>query len=251
MTRDCSSRTALLPALALAMAAGTPTLRAASPLPPALGDLSAPLRASVQLPGTGVQMLELADRVVYIAGNGRYVFTGAAWDLWHGERLDSVAQATALGGRIDLSRMALDPAELGAFTIATAQADTPSEHASRAPVWVFVDPLCAACATLLGTLERIGAAAHVVLLPVGGDKSLDVARRLLCVPSSAAALSALIDQDWTDLPAPSADCNTQPLLRAAITARLLGIAAVPTLIAPDGRLQQGVPADLEAWLAGA
>ena len=29
---------------------------------------------------------------------------------------------------------------------------------------------------------------------------------------------------------------------------LLGIAGVPYLIAPDGRLQQGVPADLEAWL---
>jgi thiol:disulfide interchange protein DsbC len=89
-----------------------------------------------------------------------------------------------------------------------------------------------------------------VLLPVGGDKSLDVARRLLCVPTSDAALSALVDQDWTDLPAPTADCDTQPLVRAAITGRLLGIDSVPTVIAPDGRLQQGVPADLDAWLAG-
>jgi hypothetical protein len=41
-----------------------------------------------------------------------------------------------------------------------------------------------------------------------------------------------------------------PAQRALVTARLLGIRGVPYLIAPDGRLQQGVPADLEAWLEG-
>jgi hypothetical protein len=35
-----------------------------------------------------------------------------------------------------------------------------------------------------------------------------------------------------------------------ITGRPLGITAVPTLIAPDGCLHQGAPADLSAWLAG-
>jgi len=31
---------------------------------------------------------------------------------------------------------------------------------------------------------------------------------------------------------------------------LLGITGVPYLIAPDGRLQQGPPDDLERWLEG-
>jgi thiol:disulfide interchange protein DsbC len=35
-----------------------------------------------------------------------------------------------------------------------------------------------------------------------------------------------------------------------VTARLLGIPGVPYLIAPDGRLKQGAPADLKAWLEG-
>jgi thiol:disulfide interchange protein DsbC len=245
MTRPPRHSRAWLPVLALAGSA----LQAAPPLPPALTDLSAPLRASVRLPGTGVQMLELAERVVYVAGSGRYAFTGAAWDLWHGERLDSVAQATALAARIDLRRMALDPAELGAFTIATSGSDAPTQPPASAPVWVFVDPLCPECAALLAALEHSGTAAHVVLLPVGGTGSLDVARRLLCAPSRDAAWSALTEQDWAGLPEPAADCDTEPLVRALITARLLGIASVPTLIAPDGRLQRGVPADLQAWLA--
>jgi thiol:disulfide interchange protein DsbC len=248
MTHTHQSRTALF--LALATALGGAASNAAPPLPPSLADLSAPMQASVQLRGTGVQMLELADRVVYIAGNGRYVFTGDAWDLWHGEQLASVAQASALAGRIDLSRMQLDSAELGALTIGLPPDEVPSNQQDSAPLWVFVDPRCAECALLLGTLDQVGAAAHVVLLPISGDKSLDIAQRLRCAPSETTAWAALRDQDWSDLPEPAAGCDKQPLVRALITARLFGITAVPTLIAPDGRLHQGAPSDLTAWLAG-
>jgi thiol:disulfide interchange protein DsbC len=237
--------------IALFLAITGSALQAAPPLPPALGELSAPIEASVQLPGTDVLMLELADRLVYIAGNGRYVFTGAAWDLWHGERLDSVAQATALAARVDLERIALDPAELGAFTLGAMAADAQTTQQGRAPLWVFIDPRCADCLTLLQGLQASNAVAHVVLLPIGGEDSLVAARRLLCAPSEEAAWSALLEQTWPQLPEPPADCDTPSLVRALITARLLGIDRVPTLIAPDGRLQRGSPAELSAWLAGA
>ena len=49
---------------------------------------------------------------------------------------------------------------------------------------------------------------------------------------------------------PEGTCGQASAQRALVTAQLLGIAGVPYLIAPDGRLQQGVPADLEAWLEG-
>ena len=236
---------ALAPILTLAPCG--PALHAAPPLaPPALGDLSATMQASLQLPGTGVQMVELADRVVYIAGHGRYLFTGPAWDLWHGARLDSVAQAAELAGRIDMGRIALDPAELGAFPVGESE----SGPQRGAPVWVFVDPLCADCQELLHALQESGTTAQVVLLPLGGKDALDAAHRLLCAPSQEAAWSALLAQDWAALPEPAADCDPQPLVRALITGRLLGIDAVPTLIAPDGRLHRGAPADLTAWLAG-
>jgi thiol:disulfide interchange protein DsbC len=236
-------------ALLLALAGSASV--AAPPLPPVLSDLAAPIEASVQLPGSGVQMLELADRVVYIAGNGRYVFTGAAWDLWHGEPLDSVAQATALAARVNLERLALDPVELGAFTLGMVAADAQTGQQGRAPLWVFVDPRCADCRALLKALDASGDLAHVVVLPIGGEDSLEAATRLRCAPSAETAWSALLEQSWSQLPEQTADCDTQSLVRALITARLLGIDTVPTLIAPDGRLQRGSPADLSAWLAGA
>ena len=238
--------------VAVALVLGTTGVKAAPPMPAELADLSAPMQASVQLPGTGVQMVETDTRVFYLGGNGRYVFTGPAWDLWHGAALTTVAQASALAERIDLTRITLDAAELGAFALGVAPDQQPGagHGAANRDAWVFVDPRCSRCLALLTTLEQAGTPAQVVLLPIGGEKSLSAARRLHCAPSRAAAWSALIDQAADALPEPAADCDTQPLVRALITAQLLGVTQVPTLIASDGRLHQGVPDDAIAWLAG-
>ncbi|WPL22949.1 thioredoxin domain-containing protein [Thiorhodovibrio frisius] len=225
------------------MALTGPAALAAPPLPPDLADLSAPLDASIQLPGSGVQMLQLQDRVAFLSGNGRYAFTGDAWDLWHGEQLTSVRQAQVLASRVDLDRLGLDPADLGAISLGDQESNTK-------PVWVFIDPLCAACQELLERLAQTETPAHVIPLPLGGADSAQAARRLLCAPSPQAAQSALLDQTWSELPRPTSDCDTQPLVRALITARLLGIDSVPTLIAPDGRIQRGLPESLTTWLAG-
>ncbi|EIC24017.1 thioredoxin domain-containing protein [Thiorhodovibrio frisius] len=225
------------------LALSGPAANATLPLPPDLADLSAPLEASIQLPGSGVQMLQLQDRVAFLSGNGRYAFTGDAWDLWHGEQLTSVRQAQALASRVDLDRLGLDPADLGAINFGDQQAGTK-------PTWVFIDPLCAACQQLLESLAQTETPAHVIPLPLGGADSAQAARRLLCAPSPQAAQSALLDQSWSELPRPASDCDTQPLVRALITARLLGIDSVPTLIAPDGRIHRGLPESLTPWLSG-
>ncbi|MFE8034496.1 DsbC family protein [Thiohalocapsa marina] len=225
--------------------------QAAPSLPAPLSGLAAPMEASVQLPGTGVQMIEADGQQFFLAGNGRYVLTGPAWDLWHGERLASVAEASALAGRIDLTRLPLDGAELGAFRIGAGRgADAASSPTPEAPVWVFVDPLCPHCRDLLQTLNAEGIEANVVLLPIGGKASVQAARQIHCAADRAVAWSALLQATSADLPAPAPDCDTQPLVRALITAQLLGVEQVPLLIAPDGRLHQGVPEPLQAWLAG-
>ena len=66
----------------------------------------------------------------------------------------------------------------------------------------------------------------------------------------AAAGAALLADTVDQLPEPNGSCGQVSAQRALVTAQLLGIAGVPFLIAPDGRLHQGVPADLEAWLEG-
>lgn len=242
-------------ALALALALGAIGTRAAPPLPAPLSGLSSPIDASLQLPGTNMQMIETDGTLFFLAGNGRYVLSGSAWDLWHGERLDSVAEASALAERIDLGRLPLTGAELGALRVGAGQGSDAGDQAgdgSHNPplAWVFVDPLCPHCRALIKTLERNAIAANVVLLPIGGEDSLAAARRIHCAPDRGAAWSALLDAYWSALPPPAVDCDTQPLVRALITAQLLGVEQVPLLIAADGRLHHGVPDNLQAWLGG-
>lgn len=210
-------------------------------MPPALSDLSARIQASLELPGTRVQMLDLDGQAVYLAGGGRYAFTGPAWDLWHGVELQDVAQASALAARIDRKRLPLDAADLGALPLNT-------DLLADDSLWVFVDPLDPAGREVLAELRDTGTPAQVVLLPVGGPESLELARRLRCAPSGEVALRALMARDWSGIPESVTECDTQPLVRALITARLLGVEQLPLLIAPDGRLHQGVPENLAAWL---
>ncbi len=227
--------------LALSLAIASQAALSAPPLPPALSDLSARIQASLELPGTRVQMLDLDGQAVYLAGGGRYAFTGPAWDLWHGVELQDVAQASALAGRLDRERLPLDAVDLGALPLNT-------DLLADDSLWVFVDPLNPAGLEVLAELRDTGTPAQVVLLPVGGPESLELARRLRCAPSGEAALRALMERDWSAIPESVTGCDTQPLVRALITARLLGVEQLPLLIAPDGRLHQGVPENLTAWL---
>jgi thiol:disulfide interchange protein DsbC len=239
-------------ALILALLAGAPLAVAAESDPAGssaseAGGIRALLRGisgMQRLPVSGMQMVEAGERVLFVSANGRYVFTGPAWDLWHGARLQTLDEAARLAERIDLKRLGLDPAALGALDLGTGDRD----------VVVFVDPRCPHCRRLIGQLPSLGEhyRFRLVPLPVLGPESEAAVVRLVCLAEQdpSAARDALLAETVEGLPAPTGTCGQAPVQRALVTAQLLGLAGVPYLIAPDGRLQQGVPEDLEAWLEG-
>jgi len=201
-----------------------------------------------RLPVQGIQMVQAGERVFFVSLNGRYAFLGPAIDLWHGEQLHALADADRLMGRIDPRRLRLEARDLGALDLGTG----PRE------VLVFVDPQCPQCRALLDVLQRLGpsllADYRFRLIPVGvlGKESIDQVVRLNCLAESdpKGAREILLRHRFETLPAPSGACGQGALQRALVTAQLLGLTQVPFLIAPDGRLHSGVPADLPAWLNG-
>jgi len=241
-----------LAALVLAVLAGAPLAVAAESHPagssaPEAGGIRELLRGisgMQRLPVSGMQMVEAGERVLFVSANGRYVFTGPAWDLWHGAKLQTLDEAARFAERIDLTRLGLDPAALGALDLGTGDRD----------VVVFVDPRCPHCRRLMERLPTLGERYRfrLVPLPVLGPESEAAVVRLACLAEQdpSAARDALLAQTLEALPAPAGTCGQAPVQRALVTAQLLGIAGVPYLIAPDGRLEQGVPEDLDAWLEG-
>ena len=207
-----------------------------------LGADAPAIRRLARLPTQGLQAVETVDgQLLYLSDNGRYLIRGTAYDLWHGAELTSLAQAEDLAGRIDLKRLKLDPADLGALDTGTGPA-----------VLVFVDPQCPHCADLLADLPSLTDRYRFRLIPRPHRRRVSVAVLALhCLASTdpAAALKALFEH--TDVPpATPGGCGQGTAQRALVTAQLLGVRGTPFLIAPDGRLRQGRPADLAGWLAG-
>jgi thiol:disulfide interchange protein DsbC len=205
--------------------------------------LTAGIDAMQRLPITGMQMIRAGGRVWYVSANGRYVFAGKAWDLWHGVELEGLDQAAQLAERIDLKQMRLNPSDLGAM-----------DWGKGPEVLVFVDPLCPHCRALLDAMRPLTDRYRfrVVVLPALGRESESEALRLSCLAQTAGAddaLQALLASKSAPDMQPA--CTQQALQRALITAQVLGVAGVPYLIAPDGRMRQGEPTDLAAWLEGA
>ena len=245
-----------LAALVLALAAGLPAAHAADTdaahtsaqapegIPQGIGAMLRGIQGMQRLPVAGVQMVQAGERVLFVSANGRYVFTGPAWDLWHGAKLQSLEEGARLAERIDLKRLGLDPASLGALDLGSGKRD----------VIVFVDPRCPHCRDLLSQLPGLAEnyRFRLVPLPVLGPDSEAAVARLGCLAERdrAAAREALLADAIDELPVPEGACGQTAGQRALVTAELLGIAGVPYLIAPDGRLLQGVPADLDAWLEG-
>jgi thiol:disulfide interchange protein DsbC len=240
-----------LTAVLLALLAGAPAFAAESDTMESSGSEAGGIRELLRgisgmqrLPVSGIQMVEAGERMLFLSANGRYVFTGPAWDLWHGARLQTLNEAARLAERIDLKRLGLDPATLGALDLGSGERD----------VVVFVDPRCPHCRRLMDQLPSLGEGYRfrLVPLPVLGPESETAVVRLACLDEQdpSAARDALLAETLDQLAAPTGTCGQAPVQRALVTAQLLGIAGVPYLIAPDGRLHQGVPEDLEAWLEG-
>jgi thiol:disulfide interchange protein DsbC len=239
-------------AAVLAIATGLPVVVAAekdavpanTQAPGAIQKMLDGIRGTQRLPVAGVQMIDAGGRVLFVSDNGRYVFTGPAWDLWHGARLETLAEGARLAERIDLARLKLDPAALGALDLGTGDED----------VVVFIDPLCPHCRSLIGALPSLAERYRfrLVPLPVLGPDSESAVIRMACLTERDpdAAREALRTDRIAKLPEATATCGQTQAQRALVTARLLGIRGVPYLIAPDGRLRQGAPDDLAGWLEG-
>ena len=231
----------ILFAPSLAVAEGAPT---ETPSASNLRDLLRGIEGLQRLPVAGLQMVRAGGRVFFVSANGRYLFTGPAWDLWHGAALTSLEEAGRLADRIDLSRLGLDPAALGALDLGSG---------TREAV-VFVDPHCPHCRALLEALPALAERYRfrLVPLPVLGAASETSVVRLACLAEHdpAGARAALLAHTLDALPAAPAGCGQGTAQRALVAAQLLGIEGVPYLVAPDGRTHRGTPPDLGQWLEG-
>ncbi len=219
---------------------------------PFVGGGRARIDAVRRLPGSGLSVVESAGTVFFLTANGRYALRGEAWDLWNRRPIRSVADAAAVAGRIDLAAMGLEVEALAHLDLGSGRRD----------VVAFLDPRCRRCREVLAEMKALaekepgpaGYRFRIVPLPVMGSESQALVKRLGCLgpEEREAGLAALLAGRYEGLAPERPGCDLGALQRTLITAQLLGIRAVPYLIAPDGRIAEGrlAPGGLRAWLEG-
>lgn len=200
------------------------------------------IEATQQLPGGGFAAIKVAGRanLYYLSNDGRILIKGTAYDLWSGRTLTTMAEVQRSATQLDLAGFQtlwpqLDPIELG------RGAET---------VVAFVSPGCPHCQTLIDQAHGLADRYRFLLLPIPADgQSGAIVRSLACARDKPAAESAYLRHQLAAGVEQSASCNIEAVQRRVITAQMLGIKGVPWIVRADGASSEGLPQDLNAWLA--
>ena len=198
-------------------------------------DIMRSVDAVKRLPVTGMSMIDADNKTFLITDNGHFVVAGnfKLVDMWQGKVISSVEDAKGID-KVDLRKIGLSPDELSTFTIGTGKKE----------VVIFVDPQCNYCHDLIAQLEPLGKeyVFKLVLIPVLGKESAETIKKLLCNKDKAQSLQALVDKDYSKLPAlvrQEGSCDLKPLQKAVVATKLLDIQGVPFIFLPSHNTFRG------------
>lgn len=199
------------------------------------------IQRMADLPISGMRAVESDGQILYVSSNGRFVISGQIYDIWQRKPLDTMEQIQAVTSRMDLDAIGLEPEDLNTF----------SEGSGEKEVVVFVDPRCPYCHALIKDSRKYhdDYRFHFVVVPALGDESDRLARLAYCAEDKSKALNAMMDDTLSELPQQDS-CDLGRYKETLVLAQLLEISGVPFVISHDGRISEGVPGDLDAWLRG-
>jgi thiol:disulfide interchange protein DsbC len=207
----------------------------ASELTAEVKDLMRSVDEVKRLPVSGLSLIKAGEHRFLISDNGHFVVAGQfkLVDLWQGKLIESIADTQGIE-KVNLRKIGLNPDELTRFSIGSGNKE----------VVIFIDPQCRYCHELITQLEPLGKdyVFKLVLIPVLGKESAQIAKQLLCNKDPAQSLKALLSQDFSILPAlvrEEGACDLKPLQKAVVATKLLDIQGVPYLFLPSQNTFRG------------
>ena len=116
-------------------------------------------------------------------------------------------------------------------------------------VAIFTAPSCPVCRKLMDQLPALAQRYRILILPISFTTyDAQRVRMLACaVDQEAAARTLLLHQD-VRLPQQE-PCDLSAIRARYEKAQELGVASVPFIVRPDGKISRGLRPDLTAWLA--
>ena len=207
----------------------------------------------VELPIEGPLYMRETDQgaSVIVSADGRFVLPGRLIDRDRDHAVvlsvDDATKAYAAHSsrpkepsRSENARqqLSLDSEQLLSFTVGEVAE-------GREEVYVWIDPTCPHCHTLLQMQPELtdDYVFHNLLIPLLGPRADDLVERLACAPGEDRAHAVLTRA--TEI-ADNGACDFDQLQANQRLARSLGVDAVPVVITPDRRMASGAPQTVEA-----
>ncbi|MEO1750493.1 DsbC family protein [Thiofaba sp. EF100] len=217
--------------LALALAASLPAL--ADPATEALTKKlketmpGLPLSSVTATPVPGVYEVVAGPDVVYMTGDGRYMFQGALVDF---EKRKNLTEERRTGIRVELLKQVKDE-----DTIIYAP-----QGAAKYSITVFTDPSCPYCRKLhqeVPELNKQGVKVRYVLYPRAGlDSPIGKSSiGIMCAKDRKAELDKSLGGQSVNLPA----CDKHPLAQMIDLGGQLGLEGTPFIVTEGGQVIPG------------
>lgn len=193
------------------------------------------------VPLQGLMMVQTKEGVFFISSNGQFVFKGAElYDMWNRQEVQTFEDLEK-ASMINLHRMGVKLEDLSSYNYGTGDKE----------VVLFVDPKCPYCNKTLGTLSQYKDryTFRIVMLPIMGKESEAIVAKLECMADKSKAIEYILHTAWDKLPQVDIKtCDLSKVHKARVTAQVIGIKAVPFLIATNGRASSGYKKDLSDYL---
>ena len=185
--------------------------------------------------------------ILFVADNGRFVIAGRMIDVWQQKELKTLDEIEHAISRVYLDPMGYEQTSYSSMKMGNGEKRTV----------IFIDPHCGWCHKLINEIQTKTALLKdytfiVHAVPVLGATSQPYAKKLWCsVAKDEEKIRAMLKGDEAVNALPSkAGCDTDAHDHSIYLSKLIGVKAVPFVIAPDGRVSQGKPNDLRAFLIG-
>lgn len=197
----------------------------------------------VPLPISGLRAVVSNGELLYMSDNGRFIFRGVMYDAWSQKALKTFDEMREAINRIDLAKMGIKVGDFKPLPLGHGK-----EH-----ITVFVDPKCPWCAKLMGQIKdkpdlQSKYTFDLIPIPVLGEPSQKLVRELGCAKDRKSALEHLVREDYSQPLESVKECSLTAIQKSMVAAQILGVNGVPFMIHADGRVQKGMPKELNDWL---
>jgi len=183
------------------------------------------------------------DKTYLISPDGRYVFQGELFDVWNGERIDSLQEFARLSGRMDMQHLGIEPSRMFTLDIGSGEK----------VAYIFVDPNCSHCPTLVRDIvdsDGMDGKYQIKVVPIAvlSENSFKKAKKLSAVAEKdpQKALDIFLEGSYDKVK--TGEGKFPALKYNVLVATALSIKNVPYLVNPAGVVHVGVPRDMRTFL---